>query len=162
MTVRIGIIGGGQLGKMMVNETTTLGFEVVVALGLSTQLLGWQNILGPGGWPLAAVPTVAVWIIVFSSVMPLPPAQHLIGILLASLGVPVAFFTSLSLFEVPPEVGPEQNLRVFLQLVVPTFIASAIAVRRCPWPLHHRLLTPSRYRCPSASITAGSTPSKPW
>jgi hypothetical protein len=26
----IGIIGGGQLGKMMVNEATTLGFEVVV------------------------------------------------------------------------------------------------------------------------------------
>lgn len=28
--MRIGIIGGGQLGKMMVNEATTLGFEVVV------------------------------------------------------------------------------------------------------------------------------------
>jgi hypothetical protein len=76
-----------------------------VALALATQPLGWQNVLGPEGWPLAAVPTVAVWIVVFSSVIPLPPAQHLIGILLASLGVPVASFASLSLFEVPPHTA---------------------------------------------------------
>lgn len=102
-------------------------FEILVALALGTQLLDWQNTLGSSGWPLAAIPSVGVWVILFASVIPLPPSQHLLGAVLSGSAVPLAFFLSLTLYEVPSTVGPEENLRVFLQLMVATGISIAVA-----------------------------------
>jgi len=104
-----------------------MGFEVLIALALGGQLLDWQNTLGAGGWPLAAIPTVGVWVILFANVIPLPPWQHLLGASIAASAVPLSFFLSLSLYQVPAALGPQDNLRVFLQLMIPTAIAVAIA-----------------------------------
>ncbi len=99
--------------------TFAIAFEVLVAIGFGTIILNWQNLLGASGWPLGAIPGVGVWVILFANIVPLSPPQHLVGALLAGLTIPVWFFASLSLYDVPADIGPEQNLRVFQQLMVP-------------------------------------------
>ncbi len=104
-----------------------IGFEVIVAGGFSTIILNWQNLLGDAGWPFGAVPGVAIFMILFANVVPLSPATHLLGAVVSALALPVWFFVSLSLYDVPASIGPEQNLRVFRQLMVPMGIAVAVA-----------------------------------
>ena len=104
-----------------------IAFEVVVAVGFGTTILNWQNLLGASGWPLGAVPAVGVWVILFANVVPLSPHQHLAGALMAGVTVSVWFFASLSLYDVPADVGPAQNLRVFQQLMIPIAVSVALA-----------------------------------
>ena len=107
--------------------TFAIAFEVLVAIGVGTIILNWQNLLGASGWPLGAIPGVGVWVILFANIVPLSPPQHLVGALLAALTVPVWFFASLSLYDVPADIGPEQNLRVFQQLMIPMGVTVAVA-----------------------------------
>lgn len=108
-------------------STVAITFEIFVGLGLGAQVLNWQNLVGNQGWALGGAPAVAVWIIFFANVVPLPPAAHLFGAIGSSLPLPVFFFLSLSLFEVPSTIGPQENLRVFGQLMIPIGIAIALA-----------------------------------
>ncbi len=119
--------------------TCALAFEIAVAVGFGTIILNWQNLLDDSGWPLGTIPGVAVWLIVFASVVPLTPAQHLVGAGLSALSLFVWFFASLSLYEVPATVGPEQNFRVFQQLLIPTGVAVGVA-----YAIAARLYTLSR------------------
>ncbi len=107
--------------------TAAIAFEVSVGLGLGAQVLDWQNLLGEQGWPLGGVPAVAVWVIFFANIVPLPPMVHLLGAVLTTLSLPVFFFLSLSLYEVPPTLSPEKNLLVFGQIMIPVIIGVVLA-----------------------------------
>ncbi len=107
--------------------TTALAFEIFVGLNLGTHVLNWQNLLGEQGWPLGGSPAVAIWVIFFANIVPLPPARHLLGAVLSVLSLPVCFFLSLSLYEVPAEVDAERNLLVFGQLMLPAVLGVVIA-----------------------------------
>jgi serine/threonine-protein kinase len=107
--------------------TLAITFEIFVGLGLGAQVLNWQNLVGDHGWALGGVPAVAVWVIFFANIVALPPAAHLFGAILSTLPLPIFFFLSLSLFEVPSNIGPQENLRVFGQLMIPVGIAIALA-----------------------------------
>jgi serine/threonine-protein kinase len=107
--------------------TIAIAFEVFVGLGLGAHVLNWQNLVGSHGWPLGGAPAVAIWVLFFANIVPLPPAQHLLGAILSTLSLPIYFFLSLSLYDVPSTVGPEMNLKVFVQLMFPILIAVAMA-----------------------------------
>ena len=108
-------------------HTLALGYEGLVSLGLGTMILNWQNQLGDGGWLFGAMPTVAVWVVLFANVVPLSPSLHLLGGIFSTIGLAFWFFVSLSLYEVPAAIGPSENLRVFLQLMAATGAGIAVA-----------------------------------
>ncbi len=107
--------------------SVALAFEVLVGLALGAQVLDWQNLVGEHGWTLGGAPAVGVWVIFFANIVPLPPALHLLGAILSTLSLPIFFFLSLSFYEVPSTIGPEQNLRVFGQLMIPVVLSVLIA-----------------------------------
>ena len=108
-------------------HTLALGYEGLVSLGLGTMILNWQNQLGDGGWILGAMPTVAVWVVLFANVVPLSPSLHLLGGIVSTIALAFWFFVSLSLYQVPAAIGPRENLRVFLQLMAATGAGIAVA-----------------------------------
>jgi serine/threonine-protein kinase len=106
---------------------TALAFEIFVGMGLGAQVLDWQNLIGEHGWTLGGVPAVGVWVVFFANIVPLQPGLHLLGAVASSLSLPVFFFFSLSFYSVPSWIGPEQNLMVFGQLMIPTVLAVLVA-----------------------------------
>ena len=106
--------------------TVALGYEVLVSLGLGTLIMNWQNTLGEEGWLFGAIPSVAVWVILFANIVPLSPFLHLLGGVFSALGLAFWFFVSLSVYEVPTAIGPSENLTVFLQLMTPMAVGVAI------------------------------------
>ncbi len=118
-------------------------FELFMAIMFSSGLLGWQERVATAGlawletmsrppWFLGAgeVPWVAVWMVLFATLVPLKPRQHLWGALGASLTVVVFPFLSLWLYGVPEVLAPrfgEVFFRVMAFLLRPTLIGRGMA-----------------------------------
>ncbi len=127
-----------------------LSFEVFIGIVMSSGLMGWQYRVAWGGtewlqqaarppWALGAgeVPWVAVWILLFASLVPLRPREQLWGALAASLTVPLFPLISLALYGTPPELAADIGQltgRMILFLSYPTIAAVGMA-----WYVAHRV-----------------------
>ncbi len=118
-------------------------FELFMAIMFSSGLLGWQERVANAGlawletssrppWFLGAgeVPWVAVWMVLFATLVPLKPRQHLWGAFGASLTIVVFPFLSLWLYGVPEVLAPrfgEVFFRVMAFLLLPTLLGMGMA-----------------------------------
>ncbi len=129
LVVAVVVFGICRSGRIPSRHFTffALAFEALIGLTLAAQTLDWQNAVGQQGWALGGIPSVGVWVFSFAIIVPLPPALHLLGAILSTMSLPLFFFLSLRFYEVPSTVGPEQNLQVFNQLMIPVILAVLIA-----------------------------------
>ncbi len=120
-----------------------LTYEWFLATSLSSGLLGWQDRVAAAGldwmeisnrppWFLGAgeVPWVSVWMVLFATLVPLTPRQHLWGAIGAAFTVVIFPFVSLALYGVPDVLAPrfgEILLRVMVFLLLPTIISVGMA-----------------------------------
>lgn len=120
-----------------------LAFEWFLAIELSSGLLGWQDRVATAGlawletshrppWFLGAgeVPWVAVWMVLFATLVPLTPRQHLWGAIGAAFTVVIFPLISVALYGVPDVLAPrfdEILLRVMAFLLIPTLISVGMA-----------------------------------
>ena len=120
-----------------------LTYEWFLATSLSSGLLGWQDRVASAGldwmeissrppWFLGAgeVPWVSVWMVLFATLIPLTPRQHLWGAIGAAFTVVIFPFVSLALYGVPDVLAPrfgEILLRVMVFLLLPTIISVGMA-----------------------------------
>lgn len=104
-----------------------LGFEVVIAFGLGTQVLGWQDLVGAAGWPLGGAPAVGVWILIFAMLVPLRPREHMLGAVLSASSIPL--YLALSSFARSPSAAPPAapEALVVVQLMLPMAVAVGLA-----------------------------------
>jgi serine/threonine-protein kinase len=103
-------------------------YEVLFAWAITaSDQLGWQTAVGEGGlYGIWGFPSVALWVVVFSAVVPLSPRLHLLGSLLSVLAIPVFLYLSLSLSDAAP-VRPALISKVLTQLMAPALFAVAFA-----------------------------------
>jgi len=120
-----------------------LAFEWFLAIELSSGLLGWQDRVATAGlawletsarppWFLGAgeVPWVAVWMVLFATLVPLTPRQHLWGSIGAAFTVVIFPLLSVALYGVPDVLAPrfdEVLFRVMAFLLIPTLISVGMA-----------------------------------
>ena len=120
-----------------------LVFEWFLAIELSSGLLGWQDRVATAGlawlemshrppWFLGAgeVPWVAVWMVLFATLVPLTPRQHLWGAIGAAFTVVIFPLLSVALYGVPDVLAPrfdEVLFRVMAFLLIPTLISVGMA-----------------------------------
>ncbi len=120
-----------------------VAFEWFLAIELSSGLLGWQDRVATAGlawmetshrppWFLGAgeVPWVAVWMVLFATLVPLTPRQHLWGAIGAAFTVFVFPLLSVALYGVPDVLAPrfdEVLFRVMAFLLLPTLISVGMA-----------------------------------
>lgn len=102
-------------------QTLGLGFEVLGAYGIAAAryLTPQPTVTGP-----AAVSWVAVWILVFATLVPSPPRRAFVAALLAATAVPAMAAAGLALQSVTP---PEGVLRFTLGALLPYLVVAAIA-----------------------------------
>lgn len=117
--------------------------EVLGAAALGAPILGWQQRLGPdavrwltmgGPQPLTLgagmVPWAGIWIILFATLVPLRPREHLLGVTLATLTIgfwPVASVLVLGLAEPLQSRRVEVTAHVAIWLMFRTAVAAGIA-----------------------------------
>lgn len=118
-------------------------FEFFLAVMFSSGLLGWQDRVASAGltwleassrppWFLGAgeIPWVAVWMILFATLVPLKPRQHLWAALGAASTVVLFPFLSIALYGVPEALAPrfgEVFFRVMAFLLLPTLVSVGMA-----------------------------------
>jgi serine/threonine-protein kinase len=98
---------------------------------LGPEALAWLDEQGPRPWNFGnAVPWVGVWMILFATLIPLTPRQHLLGAALSTLTVPVFALLSPILYGFPEELRIEQGKLTLLATMVttfPTLVAAGMA-----------------------------------
>lgn len=102
-------------------QTVGLGFEILGAYGIAAAryLSPQPTVAGP-----TAVSWVAVWILVFATLIPSPPRRAFVAALLAATAVPVMAVSGLAAQGVSPSGG---MLRVAIGALVPYLVVAAIA-----------------------------------
>jgi hypothetical protein len=118
-------------------------FEFFLAVVFSSGLLGWQDRVASAGltwlenssrppWFLGAgeIPWVAVWMILFATLVPLKPRQHLWAAAGAAATVLLFPFLSIALYGIPEVLAPrfdEVFFRVMAFLLLPTVVSLGMA-----------------------------------